>query len=129
MGTITVVINLGLFMALYFAAEPLKMSHNELLEWASICTFIAFSVGLILGLFFLVRAYGSIIPIPTALRVLGVSVVLIVLGRQLPQLSLTMTILVAIIVGLGYLIGLFLTQEFGDEDKARLAKVIRRKRT
>jgi len=128
-GTMTVVINLSLFGALYLAAEPMGLSHHQLLKWASICTFVAFSTGLALGLFCLMRFYGAIVPIKTGVRVFGISIVLAVLGRLLPQISPVMTICMAVIIGFGYLVGLFMTQEFDADDKERLMKVIRRKKT
>ena len=121
-GVVTVAAAAGL----YWLWLPGSLDTADILRRAGIATLIAFTMGLALGGAVIWRAYGPPIPAATLVRVLSIGTVLVVAGRQLPQMGRVASLGMLAAVGITYLLALLLTREFGEEDKARLMRVIRR---
>lgn len=121
-------LTIGLAAGLYYTVLPGAMGLTDLLQRTGICTLIAFAFGLVAGLALLWRRYGAPAPLATALRVFGIGAALVVGGLFVPPLGKVASLAVAAAVGIGFLLLLVVTGEFGAEDKARLMRIIRRKR-
>lgn len=114
---------------LYMQVLPMAEGPETLLRYAALTTFIAFTSGLVLGLIALWRAFGPPIPMLTLLRVSGVIAALVVAGRFLPELGRIASLAAAVAVGLAFLTGLWLTGEFGAEDRERFMRIIGRRKS
>ena len=114
---------------LYMQVLPMANGPETLLRYAALTTFIAFTTGLVLGLIALWRAFGPPIPMLTLLRVSGVIAALVVAGRFLPELGRIASLAAAVAVGLAFLTGLWLTGEFGAEDRERFMRIIGRRKS
>ena len=122
-GAITCALAAGVYYGLLSSAEH----TNEILARAGQGTLIAFTVGLLLGLAVLAKRYGSPIPVGTTVRVFAIGGALVLMGRFLPPTGKVVALGLAVAIGIAFLAGLILTREFGEEDKARLRRVLRRK--
>lgn len=123
------------------AADP-----DALLQRAAVATLVPFALGLALSGGALYRLYGPPIAAATVARVVGLGLLVCALGRLAPAVAdITARFApqggkLARLVGLGYgggmallvvlafLALLFVTREFGPEDRARFARVLSRKR-
>jgi O-antigen/teichoic acid export membrane protein len=115
---------------LYWLWLPGAADADALLVRAGQATLVAFVLGLAVGLVALHRLYGPPVPLASAARVLGLGGALVAAGRLLvPELGRVASLAVAVAVGLAFLVGLVLLREFNAEDKARLGRVLRRKKT
>jgi O-antigen/teichoic acid export membrane protein len=121
-------VTIALAAALYQLTLPDAIGLHDMLRRTGICTLIAFSAGLIAGLALLWRHYGPPAPLATTLRVFGIGTVLVIAGHLLPPLGRIASLAVAIAVGLAFIAALVITREFGPEDKARLLRIVRRRR-
>ena len=121
-GCVTVAIAAGLYQVWL----PGALNTADILRRAGIATLIAFTTGLFLGAAVLWRSYGPPIPLGTTVRVLGIGTALVLAGRQLPEMGKIASLGMLVGVGICYLLALILTREFGEEDKARLMRVLRR---
>jgi len=128
-GLITVILILGFFFGLQYYAEEILHSSADLLRYASIGTFTAFTIGLLLGVHSLWRLYGPPIPVATVLRVILIGAVITSAGRMLPEMGRITSLAVAALAGILFLVGLALAQEFNTEDKQRFLRVIKRRRS
>lgn len=133
-GRATAVLVIGLVTVaaaggLYALVLPRAVDAEELLRLAGMTTLGAFVLGLGLGTAVLWRSYGPPFPAGTTARVLGIGAGLVAAGRLLPPMGRLGSLVVAAGVGLAFLAALVLTREFGPEDKARLMRVLRRRRT
>ncbi|MCA9541457.1 MAG: oligosaccharide flippase family protein [Myxococcales bacterium] len=122
------VLTIGLAAGLYALVLPGADSATALLTRTGQCTLIAFAVGMLVGGALLWQRYGPPVPWGTALRVLAIGAVLVTGGRFLPPLGKVTSLGVAAAVGLAFLALLVVTREFGVEDRARLMRVLRRRR-
>ena len=86
----------------------------------------ALGLGALLGLWALSRSFGAALPFATAGRVLLVGGVLVAACHFGPHFGLVLTVGKSILVMGAYLGGLFVLREFGPEDRARFARVVRR---
>lgn len=150
-GRATAVLGINLLTAgvAYVAYQSLLTGVGDsgaLLVRAGLATAIPFTVGLCAAAAVLWRAYGRPFPVPTVLRVLGLGAVLVPLGWALPLPETLVSRLapnggaLARLLGVGYAggcavlmlvlfgMGVVLTRELGAEDKARFARVLRRKK-
>lgn len=121
-------VTIALAAALYQLALPDAIGLHDALRRTGICTLIAFSVGLIAGLALLWRHYGPPAPLATTVRVFSIGALLVIAGHLLPPLGRVASLAVAIAVGLTFIAALVITREFGAEDKARLLRIVRRRR-
>ncbi len=121
-------VSVGVVTLLYWQVLPRAGDGIALLDLTGITTLAAFALGLALGLGTLWKLYGPPIPFGTAARVLGIGGALVVAGHLLPPMGKIASLAVAVAVGLAFLVGLVLTREFGPEDRARLEKVLKRRR-
>ncbi|MBV71919.1 MAG: hypothetical protein CMH52_11360 [Myxococcales bacterium] len=127
-GCVTIVLTIAYFMVIQQLGPDVITSKEALIRLSAMGTFATFTIGLILGLGALWRRFGSPMPLATVVRVLLVGVVITLVGRQLPEMGKIMALTVSVGAGLLFLIGLVLTGEFGAEDKARFAQVLRGKK-
>lgn len=123
-GLVTIAIAAGLYQLVL----PEAIGVDDLLRRTGICTLAAFVVGLVAGLALLARRYGPPAPLATTARVFGIGALLVLAGRMLPPLGKIGDLAVAVAIGLAFLAALVLTREFGAEDKARLMRIVRRRR-
>jgi O-antigen/teichoic acid export membrane protein len=114
----------GLF---YLNALNSAESAEELMMRAGISTLAAFSLGLFLGIVALWKHFGAALPAMTTIRVLGISSCLVWVVQMLPEPGRWMGVVLALGVALCYIAALFLTREFGPEDRARLQRVLGRR--
>ena len=128
-GCITVMITLLYFYILQGLGSEVITDKESLLRYAAIGPFITFTIGLLLGLAVLWQRYGSPIPIGTVIRVFLVGAITVFCGRSFPEMGRILSLAVAGLTGLLFLIGLLVSGEFGPEDKRRFMKVIRRKKS
>lgn len=119
---------IALAAALYTLVLPGAVGLHDLLQRTGICTLAAFAFGLLVGLALLWRRYGAPAPLSTTLRVLGIGGALVAAGLFIPPMGRVASLGVAAAVGVGFLALLVITGEFGAEDKARLMRIIRRRR-
>lgn len=122
-------VTIGLAAALYWFVLPGAVGMLDLLQRTGICTLIAFAFGLVLGLVLLWVRYGPPAPLATTLRVLGIGGLLVAAGLFIPPMGKIASLGVAAAVGLGFLALLVITGEFGAEDKERLMRIIKRKKS
>ena len=122
-GVVTCALAAGAYYVLLSGAE----NTTEILARAGQGTLIAFTLGLALGLAVLARRYGSPVPLATVVRVVGLGTALVIAGRFIPPTGKIVALALAVAIGITFLVGLVLLREFGEEDKARLRRVLRRK--
>lgn len=135
-GLITAGLTVGLFQVLLNGATQ----PDDLLTGSGMATLLTFVGGTAISVGVLWRLFGPPLKLGTTLRVLGVGGGLAVLGRLMDhglaelareQGGLIRVALIggtAAAVGLLYLVGLWITREFGEADKARLRRVLRRRK-
>ena len=75
------------------------------------------------------RLYGSPISVGTVVRVIITGAIIVVAGRMLPEMNRILSLLVAALAGILFLVGLVIAREFGEEDKERFLRVIQRRRS
>lgn len=121
-------LTIGAAAGLYWAVLPEAVGMLDLLQRTGMCTLAAFSLGLVIGLALLWRRYGPPAPLGTTLRVFGLGGALVAAGLWVPPLGKVASLGVAAAVGLAFVAGLVLLGEFGAEDKARLMRIVRRRR-
>lgn len=148
-ATAVLAVNLVTAGVAYVAYQLLLPGISDpvaLLVRAGMATALTFGLGLVLSAGVLWRAYGRPFPAGTVLRVLGLGAALVPVGWSLPAPeSLVARLapgggLVAKLLGVGYAgvaalgilllfaAGVVVTRELGPEDRARFARVLRRKK-
>ena len=132
-GRATTVLLIGVLTAAfvlgaYLLILPGATGPQSILTRTAIGTLAAFAFGLILGVAALWRHHGPPCPLSTCVRVAVLAGGLVALGHVLPAASKIVTLIEAVGIGLAYLVGLVVTGEIGPEDRARLMKVLGRKR-
>lgn len=118
----------GLAAALYQLVLPNAGDGIEMLRLTGISTLACFATGLLAGLAVLWRTYGWPMPVPTLVRALLIGGALVAAGRFLPAAGKVVSLALAAGIGVAFLGGMVLTGEFGQEDRQRLARILRRRK-
>jgi stage V sporulation protein B len=90
---------------------------------------VALGISLVFGVVTTIRSAGAFVPLKTAIRVGGCIAGAAALGLYLPPFGKLMTLIVAPVLGLAYLVALVVTGELGRSDLGLVLAVVRRKKS
>jgi stage V sporulation protein B len=119
---ITLVVGLTAALVLVRGSAP----GPAMLEGAATATSLGMLAGLIGALVYVRRAFQAGLPLGTVVRVVAAAAAAALVGHFVPGHGKIVTLAVLAIVGVVYLVALIVLGEFGREDRAKFAKILRR---
>jgi stage V sporulation protein B len=119
----TVVVGIGAAMRLVPAAEP----GRPMLVAAALATTLGTATGFLGSIVYLRQRLGGHPPLPTVLRVAAALAAVVLAGRIIPTHGKLLGLAVTVALGLLYLGILIATGEFGPTDRAKFARILRRR--
>jgi PST family polysaccharide transporter len=105
---------------------PRAVPGTPMLVTAATATATGMAVGLVGAIVILRAQLGGAFPLPTVLRVAAAMLAAIVAARLVPGHGKIVGLLVMALAAIAYVVVLVATREFGPEDRAKFAKVLRR---
>jgi O-antigen/teichoic acid export membrane protein len=106
---------------------PRAAPGTAMLVTAATATALGMAVGLVGAIVILRTQLGGAFPLPTVLRVAAAMAAAIVAARLVPGHGKIVGLAVMALAAIAYVAVLVATREFGPEDRAKFAKVLRRR--
>lgn len=119
---------LSLLVLACTALVPDAAFGQEQILAAATAAAVALGLSLSFGVVAARRASGAFVPLKTAARVAGCIAAATAIGFYVPKLSKPMTLVVAPLIALAYLVALVATGELGKKDLSLVAAIVRPKK-